>query len=384
VYVARTAQVLDRHLLFDTAPLASARLNLSRFYRQKYTESSTRAFFDRVLRDTAKLPDVQSATLTSGLPGASYAPVRQLLVADKDSSLIDGDSPTPWRDSTYRRVNVYLSTGSVDFLKTIGLPLTRGRDFRSTDVDGAPLVAIVSESAAARLWPGRDPLGRRAMLGLETHWLTVVGVCADAISEWVESDIDSPSNFVLVPFDQRFSTDALVVARTSKPGAAAGAIRAAVHAIDEDVPVSDAGTVDAAILAWVRPLRAWGALMASLVVISLCIASLGIYGVISYFVSLRTREFGIRLALGATPRQLVLMTVREARLLLLIGLLPGVWIVSVGSRFFQNTTLKVFTPNDIPTWFAVPALILAVGLIAAYIPARRAARVDPNVALREL
>jgi predicted permease len=394
VYVASTAKVLDRRLEFDTAPLTSVHLVLPREDDRLralggdrsvgYNDSRARAFYDRLLAAVRALPGVQHVTVTSGLPGAEYSrPLRKLLVADKDA-VRDGDSAKPWMDPSYRRVNGDVASASSTFLDTIGLPLTRGRNLRETDRDGAPLVAVVSESAAAELWPGREPIGRRFMFGLENRWWTVVGVCGDPVHQWDESPLDSPSNFVLVPLDQRFGTDTLIVARSANPSALITPLRAAIHAMDEDVPVSDAATVDESILAWVRPLRASALLMTTLVVISLGISMLGVYGVMAYLVSQRTREFGIRLALGATPRRLVVATLAEARVLVLIGLVPGVWIVSVSSRFLQNSTTRAFVPNDISIWIVVPLFILLVGMAAAWTPARRAARVDPAIALRDL
>lgn len=379
--LANMAKVLARRIHFDTAPLSSASLHLPR----EYTDGRAHEFFDRVLQAARRDRSVQGAALASGLPGATYARTGgKLFIADKDDSRTVGDSEKPWMDAGYHRVSGELGGVSPEFLSTIGLPLRQGRDFRATDADGAPLVAIVSEAAAAQLWPNRNPIGRRVMFGLEGKWWTVIGVCADPVTQWDESPLLSPSNLVLVPFDQRFQRQALVILRSTTPMARVELLRTTVHALDEDLPVYDASTVDELILSWVRPLRAAAALMGSLVVLSLTIAALGIYGVMSYLVSIRTREFGIRLALGAAPRRLVLMAVSEARLLILIGLLPGVWLVSVGSAFGQNRLLQGFMPTDISTWFAVPALILAIGLAAAYIPARRAARVDPNSALREL
>jgi predicted permease len=395
VYATNTARALDRHLEFDTAPLASVRIVLPRvddplrrlrgIRTLGYSESRARAFYDQLVSTVSTLTDVQAATLTSGLPGAQYSrTLRKLLVADKDTSARGDENAKPWMDSSYRRVDADVASASSTFLDTIGLPLIRGRNLRETDRDGAPLVAVVSESAAAQLWPGRDPVGRRFMFGLENRWWTVVGVCADPVLQWDESPLDSPSNFALVSRDQRFDSDSLLVIRSRAPAAAIMQLRSVVQAMDDDLPVSDASTVDESILAWVRPLRASAILMTTLVAVSLGISMLGVYGVMAYLVSQRTREFGIRLALGATPRRLVLNTLAEARLLVLIGLVPGVWLTSVSSRFLQNSTTRAFLPNDISMWFAVPILVLVVGVAAAWVPARRAAGVDPVEALRDL
>jgi ABC-type antimicrobial peptide transport system permease subunit len=167
------------------------------------------------------------------------------------------------------------------------------------------------------------------------------------------------------------------------PTVALGQLHPTIRALDSDVAVFDASTVDASILAWVNPLQALATLVALLGTLALGIAAFGVYGVMAYLVSTRTREFGIRIALGATPRRMTRMVLDEAVHLLLVGLLPGVLVASLGSRLAENA-LRGLMPNDISTWIMVLLAILGVGLLAAYLPARRASRLDPTVALREL
>jgi ABC-type antimicrobial peptide transport system permease subunit len=175
----------------------------------------------------------------------------------------------------------------------------------------------------------------------------------------------------------------LIVLRSPSAPAQLDAVRATIRALDDEVAVFEAATVDASILSWLRPVRAATALLTALGGIALAIAVLGIYGVVSYFVSTRTREFGIRMALGATPPGVMKLVIDDAVHLLLVGLLVGVWVAVMGERLLQYWRFQ-FLPNEVMTWIVVLTAIMAVGLLAAYVPARRAARIDPNVALREL
>jgi len=158
-----------------------------------------------------------------------------------------------------------------------------------------------------------------------------------------------------------------------------GPVRAAVRDLDPQVAFSDIGMVDDTLFRWLRPQQVVTMLMGA---IAVSIALLGVYGVVSYFVGLRRRAFGIRLALGARPRTITKLVVDYTVHVMLVGLLPGVLIASLMSRWIQSERLSVM-PNDIPTWVVVPLLVLAAGVAAGWRPARRAARVDPVETLRE-
>jgi ABC-type antimicrobial peptide transport system permease subunit len=184
-------------------------------------------------------------------------------------------------------------------------------------------------------------------------------------------------------WSREFEPSLLVVARSSTPAAVYDPIRVAVRRINDDVAVQDLSSARDSLLAWLAPLRAMTILVTSAGTIAVGIAMLGVYGVVSYFVSLRRREMAIRLALGASPRQVLALVLAHTRKTVLIGLLPGVWIGASGSRWIESTRLDLM-PNEIATWVVVPLLILVSGLAAGYVPARRASKVDPNVALRSL
>jgi predicted permease len=349
-------KLLDRHANFDTTHLVTARMNLT---LHDYNESRGREFYARLLQDAGRIPGVEHVALADGLPSAASGGT---MFAAEDR---------PGRVGISHRLNADYARVTPGFFSTIDLPLRRGRDFTPADTYGGPLVAIVSEGAATRLWPGEDPIGKRVLFGA-VEWLTVVGVSADPVGA-----------FVFVPFAQRYTPNMIVVARSPTPQAVVEPLQSTIRAIDDEIAILEAGSAEESLLAWVRSVRSTTALITSLGALALGIATLGVYGVLSFFVSSRTREFGIRMALGATPGRIVRMVLDQAVHFLLVGLLPGVFIASVGTRLIENQLFKVM-PNEISTWIAVPLIILATGMVAGYLPARRAARVDPNVTLREL
>jgi predicted permease len=351
---------------YDQHLLASVRVNLD---LPKYSEARGRAFFDQLLAKARTLPRVESAAITGYLWGGSL-------------TNLETEPPATGRVGSPTLARVYTTRISPGFLQTLGIRLTRGRDFTPSDTDVTPKVALVSESAVAHLFPrGEDPIGQRIKFG-PWDWLTIVGITEDAVRS-DDTGPARPSNTMYIPFAQWYQTTATLVVRSTSPSAVLEPLRLAVNEVNPDVAVSDVTTSDQ----YVRRNRgldmAFGSLITALGAIALAIAMLGVYGVVAYFVTTRRREFGIRLALGATPRRVLKLVIDHAVHVVLVGLLPGVLIVSVGTRFTQ-ARVNAFTPMNITTWFVVPVLILAAGILAGYVPARRAARVDPNVALRDL
>jgi predicted permease len=362
-----------RHIHYDPAPLTLASVNLS---LHDYPESRGREFFDRLLDDARALAGVERAVLTSGIPPGSR-------------TVIQADDPPEGRAGEPPRIYTGFMRVSPGFFATVGLNLRAGRDFGPGDGPGAPLVAILSESAAGALWPGQDPLGKR--LVIERRTVTVVGVSPNLVSgltgpreEFPGSErfpATRPSNNVFLPFAQHYTPAMSVIVRSRGQGQV-DALRAAVNRIDEHVAVVRAAAVSS-LLDRIGALWAAATVMATLAAVALTIAMLGVYGVVSFFVSSRTREFGIRLALGATPRGLMKLVLDHSVHVVLVGLLPAVFIAAVGSRLIESRQFDLM-PNEISTWVAVPLLLVAAALAAAYFPARRAARVDPNVSLKEL
>jgi predicted permease len=377
LFIENTRKAYDQRVTYETSGLTGARVRLPGYEldatgqaRRAYTESRGRHFFDRLTQGAAGLPAVQAVALVNALPGATD-PRPQSHKACFTPEVPDGvPQDTVLRADAAR---VIVSSGA---LGAIGIRILSGRDVFPTDTADTPPVAIVTESVAKALWPGMNPVGSRMHDCIARRWVTVVGVSADVLKSR-----NRPVNHVFLPFTQDYQPSMLLLTRSNSPGALVEPIRALVGGMDPEVAVFEVAPADELLLRGVALQRASRTLALSLGGLSLGIAVLGVYGVVAYFVSRRTREFGLRLALGATRGQVLKLVVDRAVHIVLVGLVPAVLLASLGARYLGNTA-RWFMPNDIPTWFAVPALILVAGVLAAWIPARRASRVDPNVALR--
>jgi predicted permease len=379
-----TIPQLSRRLHYDSAHVLGAQIDLS---LHEYNETRSRLFVDRALAATRALPGIDGAAISDSVPGG---------VGGMGSSLspLVAEPPPEGLAGVERRVYSEYSRVSPGFLDLIDLPLLEGRDFVDQDTVGAPLVGLISRSAAASLWPGQSAIGKRFQLGVG-EYITVVGVTADPLTSGERvlgatrpgaraGESYNPAPFAFVPWRQWYKPGRLLVmVRAGDPASRVEPLRAALRSVEPEIAIFETNTIDEAFLAWAAPRRAAGILLTTLGLVSLGIATLGVYGVIAYFVSRRVREFGLRLALGATPRSLIKLVVDHAIHIVLVGLLPGVLLAALGQQLLAMQIASFF-PNEIRTWVVVPVLILAAGLIASLLPARRAARVDPNVALREL
>jgi len=356
---------------FDTARVVTARMTLPRpneAARATYLDPPRRVEFSReILRRVSALPGVERAALTTQIPLGGFAP--PLFVE------LDGADPS---DVTTRPVvhNFQVSTG---YFGTMGIRLVRGRAF--VDLDGArgEPVAIVSESAVRALWRGSDPVGRRVRFSADTRWMTVIGVAADVLNRRLTEE---PQPILYRPLEQSSDLSLALVVRTQgdRPGIGA-AIAREVRAVDPQIPVYAVRTMGEVIEAGVvqrqfvmRILFAFGAVATGL-------ALLGIYGVMAYSVSQRTREIGIRMAIGAQQRDVSWMVLRNGLGLTVGGAVVGVLASLALSRFAESQLFGV-KPWDPLTMLSVLAIMIGVAAGAAYLPARRAALVDPVTALR--
>jgi predicted permease len=371
LYLENAPSVPDIRLGFDTAHVVAGRLFPD---VRDDIRTGHEAFFDRVLNAARTLPGIQGAALATSLPGG-VGPAAPRVVT------LTLENTTGFANVVPRGITGNYSAVTPGFLRAIDLPLLRGRDFAPSDAAGEPRVGILSRSAAEVLFPGEDALGKHVEFnkGLMT---TIVGISADPVTADSESKLVQPSNYILVPLAQWYSPDVLLAFRSTAPGAAIDAVSEAVHEIDPDAAILDPATLDQSLYAWYGPRRAGQVMMTLIGALALGIALLGVYGVITYFVTARTREFGIRLALGATPMRIVKLVVDHAIHIVLIGLLSGVFVASVTTRVVEARMFGTM-PNGMTTWVVVPILILLTGVAAGYLPARRASRVDPNVSLRE-
>lgn len=360
---------------YDTAQLATLRVDMA---YQKYSATHGAVLQSRVLEAARRVPGVQAAALTSGLPGAGRSdgnrPLPMYLIADTGDRVLSGRVPAV--QGSYAAV-------SDGFLETIGLPLLRGRAFRSTDGDAAPLVMLVSESVATMLFPGVDALGQRILFNTDKRPREIVGIFQDPLVSTKERWMAMQNIVALVPNQQHYRDVVMLVVRSDRPDGVIEAVASALSVVDPELAVFDQASVEYALLAETAAFRAATKGMAVLGALSLLFAALGIYGVMSFFVSTRVREFGIRLALGASPRGVLLHVFGEARLLLLVGLLLGVFLMASVERLLDNQIVRMM-PNAVEMWIVAIVLVLVTGLLATYFPARRASRTDPIAALREL
>ena len=268
------------------------------------------------------------------------------------------------------------------YFDTMGIPLLRGRQFTEADRDGSAPVTIVSESVARRFWPGQDPLGKAVGYAWPSPWLTVVGIVADVKQDSIR---DTLSTSMYVPWRQRTRMsggEMWVLARTTgDPDAVAGAIRPIVAAVDRAVAVGEIQPMEAVLAGSMERTRFTMLLVAAFAAAALLLGAVGIYGVMSYLVGQRSREMGIRLALGARPFQVRRLVMRRATLLAAAGTSVGIVAALFVTRWLGSMLYGV-TATDPTTYVVVPALFLIVALAASYWPARRATRVDPARALR--
>jgi putative ABC transport system permease protein len=328
-----------------------------------------RAFWDALLLRLPTLPGVESAAVITHLP----------LTFDGDNWLFLPEGQEDGGDGTLP-VAVYRVV-SRDYFRTVGIPLRRGRAFEETDRAGMPQVAVVNHKMAETYWPGQDPLGRRIRIGRGERalWLTVVGVVGDTR----QTDIHQPPKPELYrAYTQAESGPRDIVVRSAgDPLSLAAAVAREVHALDPNLPVSDVRRMeDVASEAVARP-RFQTLLLGVFAGAALLLALVGIYGVIAYSVAQRTREIGIRLALGATRADIVRAVMGPGFRLTLAGLGVGLVGAFATSRLLAGLLFGV-SAIDAGVFAAVPALVLAVSLLAAYLPARRGALLDPVRALR--
>ena len=352
---------------FRTDSILTARLSLP---GSRYPDNRKIAAFERELLETVRRrPGVQSAGLTTYLP---------LGALDNDSSfIVEGRPPLPvgmYNTAEYR-------PASAGYFETIGIPVRRGRSFTPSDTADSPWVTVINESMAREYWGGQDPIGSRLQLGPREPWRTVIGVVGDVRHEGLDAET-KPEMYM--PMDQSFNTESgpTIVVRTAlKTSAAVAELRETVAAIDRAIPVDRVQTVEQLVSGSVAQPRFRTVILAAFSMLALVMASIGIYGVMNYLVIQRTREFAIRVSMGATRAEVLRLVLSRAAALIGAGMCLGL-AGSVGLVRLIATLLFGTAPLDPLTFTAAPILLAAVALAASYLPAWRATRVDPMVALR--
>ena len=342
--------------------------------RSRYPNPSRWApMLDDVIARLEALPSVTSAGAISWLPLTT--------TGGSNAVFVEGQPlPGPGEETyvVYRLV-------TPNYFRTLSIPLRAGRVFAAADGVDARKVVVINETMAKKYWPGASPLGKRVSFAREPRdddWMTVVGVVADTKQFALNEPIDIE---MFAPHTQEanwFPPSHVAVRSSREPLGLASAARAAVHEIDPAMPVSDIKTMHAVVSGSVAPARFNTAVIGAFAVVALALAAVGVYGLLSFSVAARTREFGVRTALGAAPREITRLVIGDGVKVALLGLSIGIPAAIGVGRLLQSLLFEV-APTDALTFAAIVALLALVALTACYAPARRAAAIDPVEAMRE-
>jgi predicted permease len=341
----------------------------------KYSDQPRRATFDRQLLEQLRaLPGVKSAATNTSLPMSGWN--------QSGSFRIEGRTVAPNESAPHGARWM----PSEDYFQTMGIPLIKGRYFDARDTADAPGVAVIDETLARKYWPGEDPVGKRISFertgpdGQQPVWREVVGLVAHVRNEGLEGE--SRGQYY-VPYAQRANnTDIFVVLRTDgDPSSLAPAVRGAIASVDGDLPVYRVTTMEKMVSDSLSQRRFSMFLFGVFAALALALAVVGLYGVMSYGVAQRTHEIGLRMALGAQRSDVLRMVVGQGMLVVAVGLAVGL-AAAVGLTYLMSSLLFGVSFTDPLTYAGIAVLLASVALVASYIPARRATKVDPMVALR--
>ena len=336
---------------------------------QNRTSDQRRFFYQQVNERITALPGVESVGLSEEI-FISGNPVGQITV-EHDSS-----------NAESLRMPLRQDDVSEGFFQTLRVPLRQGRFFNAQDNQGSVPVTIINEAMARRFWPGDEALGRRFKVGAansDNQWLTVIGVVGDMRRQGLERE---PIAQMFLPHQQSPSRRMNVLVRTtSEPTQLAAVVRDEIRSIDRTVSISGVSTLDSQLATAVAPRRFQTWLLSVFSAMALLLAAIGIYGLLHQSVALRTHEIGMRMALGAQSRDVLRLVVGQGMGLALVGIGVG-WLAALCLTRVLSALLFGVTPHDAMTFITVPLLLLSVALLACYLPARRASKVDPIVALR--
>ncbi len=344
-------------------------LNWSKYH----TEDQSRQNARRLLEKVQALPGVESAAVSSSFPLDPdliiYGPGHELQnFVIEGRPVSNGERPP----QTAARI------ATVDYFRTLGIPLIKGRTFAPTDTEKAPLVAVVNQTLARRRWPGEDPIGKRVSFDEGKRWVTIVGIVGDT----KDFALNQPArDEIFGPMEQFPSVGSLLVRTSTDPMQLGNLIRKAVHEVDPQTAIANFETLEQARNDTLASPRVMTTLLGLFAALALLIAATGIGGILALSVNQRIHEIGVRLALGAQPGDVLVMIIRQGMALVLAGLVFG----AVGAIFMTRpleTWLFEVTPTD-PLTFAIVCAVLGLSAFAAcYVPAQRATRIDPLIALR--
>ncbi len=350
---------------FDPSNVLTMRLTLP---REKYQGEAINQFFNAVLERIRALPGVERASAAS-----QYPPMG----AFETSFEVEGEEPGE------ARPNTLITVMTPDYFGTLGVPLKGGRAFDARDTLRAPLVVSVNETFADRYLRNEPFVGRRLSIGPprpDRQWVEVVSVVADTRNRGATAPV-APEIFIPMEQQVMWNQVFLMVRARGDATALLPSVRREILALDSEQPVYAISTLEGSLQSALFPQRVSLVLIGLFAAVALVLAAVGVYGVMSYGVATRTREIGIRMALGADARAVVRLVVRQAIVVVSLGLALGLALALFAGRALSTLLVDV-TARDPATLVSVSAVLAAVGLAAGYLPARRAVRVDPSAALR--
>jgi len=375
VTVRRMQQIVNQNPGFTTSRILMMSISPS---VQGYSETQGERLYGELLARAERIPGVESASLAVTVPPEDWS--------TRVSIFYEGQVPP----LDYVRghefevgIRVDMNTVAPNYFRTLEIPILRGRDFTELDKPGAPLVGIVSQRLAQRLWPDQDAVGKRiewpSWVGAPRPPIEIVGVSADARYRSLIADVPL---LLYVPESQNYSgTQTLVVHTAVNPEDLVGAVRSAVNSVDRNLPVFAVKTMAEQMGDSLWQPRMAAGILGSFSIFALILAAVGLYAVVSQWMGQRTREIGIRMTLGAQPRDVVRLTLGYGAGLAIWGIVAGILFSSALTRFVSVVLFGTSSAEAL-TIAVIAALLLIVALAACYIPARRAMRVDPMVALR--
>jgi len=339
-----------------------------RLPRTKYREPAAQwQFHHQVLERIQEVPGVQSVSLVRGLPFSGNGGTAAIVLPDREPPA-QGSEP-----------EVMFNTAMPNYFETIGIPFIKGRLFGAEDLLNSPTVVIINQTMAHKFWPGQDPLGKQVKFVEDGSTATIVGVVGDANHYWLD-DESRPQMYN--SYTQQPGFFATVVVRTTvEPLALSESVRQALWKVDADQPMWKIRTVEFLVNRSVADRKFLLALMAIFASLALVLTMIGLYGVISYLVNQRTQEIGIRMALGAQMADILGMVLRQGMVLVLVGVALGLGAAWLMTRLMTRLLYQV-SATDPLTFGSIALLLIFVALLACYLPARRATKVDPLEALR--
>lgn len=350
------------HSGFEGDDVLTARVTLP---RSRYSEESAwLAFFDQLLEGLQRYPSIETVGATTAIP------TRGVNMIDTGIT-IDGQNPV-------EGIDIAVDVVTPGYFQSLGIPLKGGRLFHSSDRQGNPPVVIINESVARRFLAGTDPIGRRILGSDDSTWLTVVGVVGDV----KQYGLDEETPFHLfVPLQQVPRSNLYLTLRMAEPGAGTSIIREEVRKLDPDQPVTDINWMEDLLRRSLMPRTLPAVLVGAFAALALLIVVIGIYGMLANGVQRRTREIGVRLALGASRRQVLGLVMQSGLRWTLAGLAAGTLGAYALSVYLENLLFQV-QPRDLALHGLVGIVVLILSLLACYLPSRKAVQIDPVEALR--